>query len=176
MVFTQGRGFVIDASFGLPIRSLRCRVLVCRAADTASLATRFLFGKLFCVAITFGFGEERCRKNLPLADIDQSLRIMDDSQLTPLTAAELDSLRAEYPALPDSYLQHMASIGWGSLPNGRMLYSGPVHPADIYGDAFDDSQLLLLGDDTCGFCFGFDPAAATSVSYTHLTLPTTPYV
>ena len=86
---------------------------------------------------------------------------MDDSQLTPLTAAELDSLRAEYPALPDSYLQHMASIGWGSLPNGRMLYSGPVHPADIYGDAFDDSQLLLLGDDTCGFCFGFDPAAAT---------------
>ena len=71
MVFTQGRGFVIGASFGLPIRSLRCRVLVCRAADTASLATRFLFGKLFCVAITFGFGEKRCRKNLPLSDRNQ---------------------------------------------------------------------------------------------------------
>ena len=39
MVFTQGRGFVIGASFGLQIRSLRCRVLVCNAADTASLAT-----------------------------------------------------------------------------------------------------------------------------------------
>ena len=66
MVFTQGRGFVFEASFGLQTGSLRCRVLICNAADTASLATRFLFGKLFCVAITFGFGEKRCRKNLPL--------------------------------------------------------------------------------------------------------------
>ena len=66
MVFTQGRGFVFGASFGLLIRSLRFHVLVCHAADTASLATRVLFGKLFCVAITFGFEEKRCRKNLPL--------------------------------------------------------------------------------------------------------------
>ena len=68
MVFTQGRGFVLGASFGLQIRSLRCRVLVCHAADTASLATRILFVKLVGVAITFGFGEKRCRKNLPLCD------------------------------------------------------------------------------------------------------------
>ena len=52
---------------GSQSRSLRCRVLVCNAADTASLATPFLFGKLFGVATTFGFGEKRCRKNLPLA-------------------------------------------------------------------------------------------------------------
>ena len=39
MVFTQGRGFVFGASLGLQIRSLRCRVLACNAADTASLAT-----------------------------------------------------------------------------------------------------------------------------------------
>ena len=71
MVFTQGRGFVLGASFGLQIRSLRCRVLVCHAADTASLATWILFGKLYSVAITFGFGEKRCRKNLPLYDLDQ---------------------------------------------------------------------------------------------------------
>ena len=69
MVFTQGRGFDFGASFDLQISSLRCRVLICRAADTASLATRFLFGKLLCIAITFGFGEKRCRKNLPLGDI-----------------------------------------------------------------------------------------------------------
>ena len=67
MVFTQGRGFDLGASFGLQIRSLRCCVLVCHAADTASLATWILFGKLIGVAITFGFGEKRCRKNLPLA-------------------------------------------------------------------------------------------------------------
>ena len=39
MVFTQGRGFVLGAWFVLQSRSLRCRVLVCSAADTASLAT-----------------------------------------------------------------------------------------------------------------------------------------
>ena len=32
------------------------------------MATRFLFGKLFCVAALFDFGEKRCRKNLPLCD------------------------------------------------------------------------------------------------------------
>ena len=70
MVFTQGRGFVLGASFGLQNRSLRCRVLVCHAADTASLATSFLFGKLFCVATLFDFAETRCRKYLPLCDLD----------------------------------------------------------------------------------------------------------
>ena len=39
MGFTQGRGFVFGALFGLRIRLLRCRVLVRHAADTASLAT-----------------------------------------------------------------------------------------------------------------------------------------
>ena len=49
-------------------RSLRCRVLVCNAADTASLATSILFGKLFCAATFVGFEKKRCRKNLPLSD------------------------------------------------------------------------------------------------------------
>ena len=47
MVFTQGRDFVIGPSSGLPHCPLRWRVLVCHAADTASLATLVLFGKLF---------------------------------------------------------------------------------------------------------------------------------
>ena len=68
MVFTHGRGFVLGASFGIQIRALRCRVLVCHAADTASLAMWFLFGKLFGVAMLVGFDEKRCRKNLPLGD------------------------------------------------------------------------------------------------------------
>ena len=72
MVFTQGRGFACGAKLGLQNRSLRCRVLVRHAADTASLAARFLFGKLFGVAMTFGFGEKRCRKNLPLGDLTNS--------------------------------------------------------------------------------------------------------
>ena len=70
MDFTQGRGFVSGVSFGLPCHPHRSRVLVCHAADTASLATWVLFGKLFDVAMTFGFGEKRCRKNLPLCVSD----------------------------------------------------------------------------------------------------------
>ena len=38
--------------------------------DTASLATWFLFGKLFGIATLVGFGEKRCRKNLPLYALD----------------------------------------------------------------------------------------------------------
>ena len=48
------------------VQSLRCGVLVCHAVDTASLATCFLLGRLFGVATLVGFGEKRCRKNLPL--------------------------------------------------------------------------------------------------------------
>ena len=70
MVFTQGRDFVLGASFGLKRRSLRCRVLVCHAVDTASLATWFLLGKLIGVTALVDFGEKRCRKNLPLGDLD----------------------------------------------------------------------------------------------------------
>ena len=56
VVFTQGRGFVLGASSSLRIRSLRCRVSVCHAADTASLAAWILFGKLLRVAMLVGFG------------------------------------------------------------------------------------------------------------------------
>ena len=80
MVFKQGRGFVFGALFGLRIRSLRCRVLACHAADTASLATCFLFGKLFCIAMTSSFGEKRCRKNLPLGDPSFPMREADFTQ------------------------------------------------------------------------------------------------
>ena len=79
MVFTQSRGFVLGASFGLQCRSLRCRVLVRNAADTASLAARFLFGKLNGVAMNFGFEEKRCCKNLPLCD----LRVYNTDMNTP---------------------------------------------------------------------------------------------
>ena len=68
MGFTQGRGFVVEASFGLLRLPASVTPFDCHAADTASLATWFLFGKLFGVATLVGFGEKRCRKNLPLCD------------------------------------------------------------------------------------------------------------
>ena len=54
------------------VLSLRCRMMVCHAVDTASLATRLSFGKLFSIATFVVFGEKRCRKNLPLHDAGQS--------------------------------------------------------------------------------------------------------
>ena len=62
MVFTQGHGFVVGASVGLPKSFAPLSRLVCHAVDTASLATWFLFGKLIGVAGLFDFGEKRCRK------------------------------------------------------------------------------------------------------------------
>jgi len=79
---------------------------------------------------------------------------MDVSQLTPLTAAEPDTLRREYPALPDAYFQYIGGVEWGLLPNGHVPYSGQVPSSDIYGDTLEDSQVFLTGDDTCGYCFG----------------------
>ena len=76
MVFTQGRGFVLGESLGLQIRSLRCHVLVCHAADTASLATCFLFGKLIAVATLVGFGKKRCRKNLPSGILSRDFAVI----------------------------------------------------------------------------------------------------
>ena len=70
MGFTQGRGFELGASFGLLSRSLRRHISVCHAADSASLAAWFLFGKLIGIATLVGFGEERCRKSLPLCVTD----------------------------------------------------------------------------------------------------------
>ena len=68
MVFTQGRDFVLGGSFGLPSCPLRLLRLASHTADTASLATWILFGKLIGVVTLFDFGEKPCRKNLPLAD------------------------------------------------------------------------------------------------------------
>ena len=68
MVFTQGRGFVLGASFGLLI--VRSVVAFWFATPrTPPLWQRDFFGKLLAVVITFGFGEKRCRKNLPLGDL-----------------------------------------------------------------------------------------------------------
>ena len=111
MVFTQGRGFVVGASFGLQTRSLRCRVQVCRAADTASLATSLLFGKLIGVAMTFGFGEKRCRKNLPLDDLSIPMAQLlfhrvDDAILLAAVSDDGDVTVSDY--VPEYVSAHVA--------------------------------------------------------------------
>ena len=60
--------------------------MVCYAAF---LATWFLFGKLFCIAMLFGFGEKRCRKTYRL-DV-----IVDKSELE---SAFLDLVNCKTPS------------------------------------------------------------------------------
>ncbi len=84
---------------------------------------------------------------------------MNDSTLTPLTHDEITDLLRQYPNLPAEYTAHMERFGWGKLLNGCMLYSGPILPDEVYGDSLSASSVLLFGDDTCGYCFGYDPAA-----------------
>ena len=78
--------------------------------DTASLAARFLFGKLFCVAITFGFGEKRCRKNLPLGDLRMKLELESGFVATSPTDDDFTRIEGEEFAIlsgadADTYLQ-----------------------------------------------------------------------
>ncbi len=74
----------------------------------------------------------------------------------PLHKTAVEALQAEFPELPADYFAYIETVGWGEADSGRMIYSGPVAPASIYGDRFAKSHIILLGDDTQGYCFGFD--------------------
>lgn len=75
---------------------------------------------------------------------------------TRVTATEFERLVEEFPYLPSDYFAHLREVGWGIQVNGRMLYSGPICPTEIYGDRVLGSSVLLLGDDMMGYCFGYD--------------------
>ena len=74
------------------------------------MATRFHSGKLFGVAITFGFGEKRFRKNLPLSGepspkMTDDLRGRREGAAEPERAAidaEIKRVEAEYKSKLDS--------------------------------------------------------------------------
>ena len=67
MVFTQGRGFVVGASFGLQISLAPLSRFGLPRRGHRLFGNVVSFGKLLGVSITYGFGEKRCRKNLPLS-------------------------------------------------------------------------------------------------------------
>ncbi len=83
--------------------------------------------------------------------------------MTATTLSEQDAthLLARYPKLPADYVAHLVHHGWGDTPGGRMLYSGPVAPEDIYGAPVGPPGLLVLGDDRAGYCFAYDPGSGT---------------
>ena len=77
------------------------------------------------------------------------------SDLKPLTSQEVAEIQRDYPMLPDDYLRYMQSVGWGETESGRMIYQGPTAAAEIYGDRTGLKDIILLGDDFQGYCFGF---------------------
>ncbi|TWT84118.1 hypothetical protein CA13_55940 [Planctomycetes bacterium CA13] len=78
-----------------------------------------------------------------------------------MTSAEIVPFFSQHPGLARYGFLSMENTGWGSCPNSQRLRSDRVHAADVFSDAFDVSEIMLLGDDTCGACIGFDPVAPT---------------
>ena len=66
VAFAQGHGFVVEASSGLQCSVVPLPVAGWPRRGHRSLATSILFGKLFCTATLYDFGEKRCRRNHPL--------------------------------------------------------------------------------------------------------------
>ena len=75
---------------------------------------------------------------------------------TVLTTAEIERLVAEHPGLPADYLAYLRDVGWGTAPNGHMVYSGPISPDEVYPQLAGETSRVLIGDDMQGYCLGYD--------------------
>ena len=78
---------------------------------------------------------------------------------TVLTTSEIERLVARYPGLPADYLAYLRDVGWGTAPNGHMIYSGPISPDEVYPQLSGEANRILIGDDMQGYCLGYDFAA-----------------
>jgi hypothetical protein len=77
--------------------------------------------------------------------------------LTKLSDSEIASLRSEFPNVPSDYFDFLANQGYGEIPDGLTLYSGPVSPTSILGRRAEGmSSILLIPDDLTGTSYGFD--------------------
>ena len=77
-------------------------------------------------------------------------------ETTPLSNEEVNKLKRVFPHLPADYWRYLLQFGPGEAPGGWMIYSGPVPPQDIYGDECALESMVIVGDDTQGYCLGFE--------------------
>lgn len=76
---------------------------------------------------------------------------------TPQVSEEvIEAIMADYPTLPSEYFAYLREAGWGLTANGRLIYSGPIEPDEVYGGDVDLGRIVLLGDDMQGNCLGYD--------------------
>ena len=84
-------------------------------------------------------------------------KIDDPERLVRLSTGDCAGLRSQYPALPADYFAFLQEVGWGDLGN-LVIYDAPMEPVEVYTSARSQmlSGIILFGDDTQGFCYGFD--------------------
>jgi hypothetical protein len=70
----------------------------------------------------------------------------------------LAKLCAQFPDVPEHYLDFLRHVGSGSLGDNFMIYSGPVGPEDIFDDetAAGLVGIVFFGDNFAGDIIGFD--------------------
>lgn len=78
------------------------------------------------------------------------------ADLKKLTPQQIADIQRDNPVLPDDYFNYLRSAGWGETESGRMIFEGPITAAEIYGPHKELGEIVLLGDDFQGSCFGFN--------------------
>ena len=84
---------------------------------------------------------------------------MKDRKL--LTILDTETLLIRYPKLPIDYLAYLRDVGWGEAQSGHMIYNGPIQPFEVYPQISKLDQRVILGDDSQGFCLGYDFCSRT---------------
>ena len=79
------------------------------------------------------------------------------NSLDKISQKGIDKIRSDYPQIPQRYLDYLADVGWGEGEHGKMIYAEPILPDSIY-PKFENREIILLGDDFNGYCFGYDMA------------------
>jgi len=74
-----------------------------------------------------------------------------------LSDPQIEAIKDEHGPLPEEYLAWLSEKGWGEQESGIMLYSGPVHVKEIFGDDYPKvlKAVLLIGDDMAGYSIGY---------------------
>lgn len=77
------------------------------------------------------------------------------NEMQALGAEQIEKLKASYCGLPDDYISFLEKVGFGNVSEFQ-LYDSPVRPSSVYDDIEGLEQIILIGDDFQGYCFGFD--------------------
>lgn len=79
-----------------------------------------------------------------------------EGSLTKVSANELQSICSDFAGIPEEYLRFLEVAGYGNLGDIQ-LFERPTKPGTVYPNASGRLvDILLIGDDFQGYCFGFD--------------------